>query len=745
MTPADGSDFPHAHPAPPRVLPASRAILLHGGRALVLIEGAESAPPPVGRMLRDGAVSRWTALTWRIEAEGAATVWHGVAVVDRVPTPEDRVMAGGEAWTFPLAPGLDIAPEPLADLVRRAGASGRDVFGFLVANLLAGQEDSPETRACRAFARAFVSAVAEPDGFVEVMAAPTTGGLFAQGWSMSLAAGATILADADGSIARSEVEVALFEREDILPPGKGFCCFGKHWGNTSLEAVDALFFERDGRLLRLDILRTSAIVTGDHATAHVAHMLPRLTGPAGTLAAFKRICRPRFAGVDSLSGTTAPIAAAFDAVLQAPDGTLLTMGWLLDPLARVERALIKSTGNLYCQLDTDWCPLPRPDLNAAFGGDPRFAGLLGARDVMHGFIAKAPARRTQVDGAQVYLELVLDDGSCLFRPVTVTPFDSAERLPQILGALSPSEPELARIVADHLAPFLASVPAASRKAPRGGTGRAIPLGGGPTGQSTVAIMPFRRHAELQTVLALLARAPEAAMLDLMLVASREVAAAGVERLDDAFAFYGVSGSLMVSAGQEGLAGQLDLGVAASASERILCWLPSALPKSPGWLARLEEEATELPGFGLISPTLSHEDGSIYFGGETADGIGGACALAGYGTTRLVRGAPRRATTGAAEIALLDRAALANAGGFAGHLFGDALAHVDLAHRLDAAGRGIWCSGTTEFWILDDHQHTPHADPVERLVRQIDAALLGRSNARRGGDGRPADRPTGEPA
>lgn len=729
MTPADGSDFPHAHPAPPRILPSTRAILLHGGRALVLIEGAEAAPPPVGRMLRDGAVSRWTALTWRIETDAHETVWHGVAVVDRVPTLEDRVMAGGEAWTFPTAPSLDIAPEPLADLVRRAGASGRDVFGFLVANLLTGQGDSPETRACRSFARAFVSAVAEPDGFVEMVAAPNTGGLFAQGWSMSLAAGTTILADADGSIARSEVEVALFERDDILPPGKGFCCFGKHWGNTSLESVDALFFERDGRLLRLDILRGSAAVTGEHATAHVAHMLPRLEGPAETLSAFKRICRPRYAGVDTLSGTIAPIAAAFDAVLQAPDGTLLTMGWLLDPLAKVERALIKSGGNLYCRLDTDWCPLPRPDLNRAFAGDPRFASLLGDRDVMHGFIAKAPALRNQVDGAPVYLELVLEDGTCLFRPVTVTPFDSAERLPQILGALSPTEPELARIVADHLAPFLASVPTASRRAGRGRAGRPIPLGGGPNGQATVAIMPFRRQAELQTVLALLARAPEAAMLDLVLVASREVAAAGVEKLDDAFAFYGVSGSLTVSAGQDGLAGQLDLGVAASDSARVLCWLPSALPKSAGWLARLEEEAAAIPDLGLISPTLAHEDGSIYFGGQPQDGIG-ACALAGYGAARLVRGTPRRTATGAAEIALIDRKALVDAGGFAGHLFGDTLAHVDLAHRLDASGRGAWCSGAVEFWILDDHPATAAIDPVERLVRQIDAALLGRSSARR---------------
>ena len=153
-------------------------------------------------------------------------------------------------------------------------------------------------------------------------------------------------------------------------------------------------------------------------------------------------------------------------MLQAPDGALLAIGWLLDPLRRVERALLKSTANLYAQLDADWCPLPRPDLARGFAQDPRFADLLDERDAMHGFIAHAPAQREQVAGAEVYLELVLEDGSCLFRPLAVTPFESAERLPQLLRRSRPTEPELAP---DRRGPPRARSSRACRR-PRAGPG-----------------------------------------------------------------------------------------------------------------------------------------------------------------------------------------------------------------------------------------------------------------------------------
>ena len=737
MSPADGSDFPHP-PSAAQSLPDCQAILLHGGRALLLFEGAEAPPPLAGRLHQGGARSMWTAECWPVTLDGVER-WHGLAVLDAAPAADAELVgvACGSRWRFAAAPRLDVAVEPLADLVRRAGANGRDVFDFLVKHLIAGRPaDSTEARSHRAFARRFLTAAADRDGFIEVLAAPDTGGLFVQGWSMNLPAGPTILADAAEDaedIELREVEVAHFGRDDILPPGSGICAFGKAWEPERLAALDALFFEQDGRLLRLDVVPGAGLlVAGERATTHVAHMLPRLAGPEGTLAAFKRVCRPRFGGVDTLSGATAPIAAALDCVLQAPDGALLVIGWMLDPLRKVERVLVKSSANLYARLDAAWCALPRPDLCRGFAQDPRFLSLLDERDAMHGFIVHAPARPAQVAGAQVYLELVLEDGSCLFRPLTVTPLESGERLPQILQSISPNEPELARIVEEHLAPFLAHVPPASRLPRRGGAVRPLPLGRQHGPRPVSAIVPFRALAELHPMLALLAGAPEAEMLDLTLVAARSVASDLVAPLGDAFRFYGLQGSLLIAADHDSLAARLDLGARASAAPRLLAWTPAALPKGPGWLARLLAEAAALPRPGLLSPALTYEDGSICFAGARQDPAGNVCALSGYGAERLHRGAPRPAPTGAAEIALVDRDALARAGGFTGHLFGDAFAHVDLADRLRRAGAGTWCSGAVEFWLLDD-QPPGARDASDRVIRLLDAALIDRRGRLAAGD------------
>lgn len=701
MTP-DGSDFHHMQAV--HALPLTHAILLGGGRVLAIFEGASVPPPADGRLSGRERSTGWTSLDW---SHGGS--WSGVAVLDGVPAAGDDLRGPSGLWRVAATPSLDIAPAPLVALLRATGGSAPAVLRFLAAAL-----DGEPT--ARAFLASFIATVAEPDGFVEIVSRPTTGGLFVQGWSMSLDAGPVRLVSLDEA---PEVRAATFTRDDILPPGRGFGLYIKGMPDDTPASLDALHHEKDGRLLRLDVVRGAQVLLDDAATRHVAAMLPRLAGPRETIGAFRRICRPRFAGIDTMSGTAHPIAAAVDSLLRAPDGGLLATGWLLDPLHRVERALVKSTAGLYMRLDTAWCPLARPDLVAGFGADPRFCGLLDPRDPMHGFIARIPAAPAVPDEADLYLELVLEDGSCLFRPLKATAFESGERLPQLLGALPQTEPEITRIVEDHLAPFLASVPPVSPRPPRGAWNRPHGLGGVlATPRETVAVVPFRTWGELQPMLALLAGTPEAEALELSLVTSRPTAADTLVRVEEAFDFYGLAGRLVVVPEHDGTPLRLDAGAAASATPLVLAWTPAALPKTAGWLARLRAEAMALPGGGLVSPALTYEDGSIAFGGLRSDTTGG-CGLTGFGARRLPRGEPRPAPAGAAAIALIDRTSLARAGGFAGRLFGEAHAHVDLADRLRRQGAGAWCSGTVEFWLLEDHG----PDPDSRLVRRIDEALL----------------------
>ncbi|WP_424931432.1 hypothetical protein [Amaricoccus macauensis] len=727
MRPADGSDFPQTGQSTFTLCDTS-AILLHGGRTLLLIESAEQCLPASGTLSQEGNILPWHAKCWQTGG-GDAARWCAIAILDALPKngAELRDPATGWVWTFSEQPSVDVAPQPLADLVRRSGVDCRDVFNFLTRHLLEGRSDSDEARSYQEFARNFFTAAAERDGFLEILAAPECGGLFAQGWSMSLDAGHTTIASVAGGLSVREVDVATFEREDILPPGHGVCFFCKDWKEDDLQAVDAVFFERDGRLLRLDVVKGSLLkLRTEQADAHVRTMLGRIEGPDETCRAFRRICRPRFGGTDTLSQTPLPIAAAFDQLLQAADGSLLAIGWMLDPTHRVERVLLKSTGNLYAPLEQNWCALPRPDLNNGYGADPRFVDLLGPGNTMHGFIVHVPAPRERVDACDLYLELVLDDDSCLFKPLVPTPFNSAERLPQILGAISPKDPELGRIVEDHIAPFLAAVPPASTGRLHGRKARMIPLGGKTEGRPVTAIMPFRTMAELQPILGVLAGSEEARMIEFILVTKRTTASEHLSRLEDAFRFYGLRGGVVVAPDESTVSSQIDMAASVASGARVLCWMPSALPKCHGWLTALMQQADRLPVPGLLSPALTYEDDSIYFGGARLDDAGTetACALTGYGAEWLPRGAPEMVASGAAEIALIDRDLLLRAGGYSGLLFSDAFAHVDLASRLRRLASGAWCAGAVEFWMLDEPQPDDDA-AFPSLMRKVDAALLAR--------------------
>ena len=186
--------------------------------------------------------------------------------------------------------------------------------------------------------------------------------------------------------------------------------------------------------------------------------------------------QPSFDGRDTPTGVTAPIAVALDSVLQAPNGALLIVGWMLDPMRRVDRVLVRSVAGLDVPIGATWCALPRPDVSRGLAVEPQFDGLLDDQDVLHGFIVHAPARREQTVGAQLYLEVVLDDETSLFRPITLMPFGSAERLPKVLWALSADDPQLDHIVEEHLAPFLTSVLPVARGLRGGGGTRPIALG-----------------------------------------------------------------------------------------------------------------------------------------------------------------------------------------------------------------------------------------------------------------------------
>lgn len=684
----------------------SAAIVLPGGRVALIVERSSVSLPARGTVEGAGA---WVALSQEVEGLQLAVALlpamppHGARLLDLAGEPVARIARAGH---------LDVTAAPLLRLVRAAPERSAELLRFLqgaVGSVAPG------------LVAEFVQGAAEQAGFVEVAARTECGGLYLQGWAQGLEPGFVAIQGLPGSEGR-EMAVASFARDDILAPAAGICLYAR-LVPPELPVPPALYFERGGRIARLDVIAaTRAATEGAAATVHIRAMLPRLEAPRETLGAFRRICRPRFEGRDTLAEHAGPVDAAFDRVWRAADGTLLVSGWLLDPLGRVEHALLKSRANLYAPLHRSWHLLPRPDLNKAFASNPRFAGLIDDRDVMHGFITHVPARPDQTL-SDVYLELVLDDGSCLFRPVTVTPCQGEAVLPAILVGLSPAEPELPQIVEQHLAPFLQGLAREAKPLKR--IARPSPLGPGPAGHSVAAVMPVASLAELQPIFAALVDSPGDAAMDLTLVAGRRVAAEIRDALDASFRFYGLTGQLVVVPDHATLQARLDAGLDAVEAARVLFWQPCALPRDRGWLARLVLEADRTKA-GQISPALMYEDGSIYFAAMRPDlaGANATCSQAGFGSDMLDRGLTRPVSAAAAEISLVNRERVVAAGGMSGHLFSDRFTHLDLARRLRGAGAGIWCAPAIGFWMVEDPR--PEDDgPHVRMTRAIDAALIAR--------------------
>lgn len=712
MSPADGAFIDIV--AQPDALTPDLAIILPGGRCLLALSHLAETLPRRGNC----GDAIWRATCWP-----AATGRAGLAFVDAPLVGTSWLRGPTENGREILSPRhIDIAAVPLADFVRRHGLNNRAVYDFLI-SVMSDTTTGKARESDRHFANDFLSLAAEPGGYVEILAIPDTGGLFAQGWAMSLDAGRHKLVRLDGTFELCDADVAVFPREDIPAPHMGFCLFSLDARAADLDALDCLLQEQNGVVKRFEILRGSVLkLRGEAAESHVRHMLPRLACEGKVI---QRICRPRYQGIDTLSATALPVAAAFDAVFESPSGGLLAMGWLLDPLRHVERVILKSTAGLYAPLQDFWNPLPRADLNDGFASDPRFSRLLDAADCTHGFIAYSAGRPRQ-GHEEFYLELVLTDKTCLFRPLKITLVEGRELLPQILAAVPMQDPALDMIIKDALAPFLGELP------PRRRTSRAAqrPIALSPDAGEITTVIPLHRLAHLQPMMALLSGTAAAQRLDLVIVMERAQAARAASGLKDLFAFYRLRGRLLPVTEQTDFCARIEAGLSLAKGERVLLWSPSALPATSGWLDLLEAELARQDSPGLISPTLIYEDGSVFYGGDgaTADNH---TPMLGYPLGWMTRGAPRAMPAGAAQIALIDRDAMAQVGGFSGHLYSDTMAHCDLARRLHEQKFGTWASGNVDFWMLEDPPSV--GDEITRLLERVDSSLMGNMAATVSGD------------
>lgn len=692
-----------------KIISPDTLILLPGNFSVFLFSGLDVELPDQAMVEIGPHVSSWMNIGW--EHSGRK---HAISMIGTVPTASFKVMCADGRFVE-VGPAHAMTPDikKLAEVVRDLGGPLGDVFQLLRATI----EELAHSEMTDVLMQ-FLDLTAEHSGFVEVAALPETGGLFLQGWSNPTIAQDYRLLTGTGEVSAA---CAGFARDDLIAPAAGFCLYARNHPGE-FRKTKSVFLWRQDDLRRLDILpELSEPVRGEAANEHIRAMIPRLAAKAPVVSKFKRICRPRFRGVDTLSNYDGPVAVGLDMVLQAEGGLFVT-GWILDPLAQIDLALVKSTADLYAPLRPNAHSLHRPDLLDAFAHAPRFAGLLDPSETRNGFMCFVPATNDQLSGAALYLELVLHDGQCLFQPITARQCRDVGAAHAVLNTVPRHDPAVKTILTRHVAPFLVGLCAKVAESQH----QLIPVGEDiDEGEKPVAaLMTMSRPEDLKPVFASLSNTPEAKDIHLVIIIDDTVDPQVVTDLDNQFRFYGLSGGVVSCPSKMSKAARLDLALGMTNAPHILLWGPQALPQTRGWLDLLRSEAAALPTPGLVSPMLSYEDGSIHFGGERMKGCPAQAISQLAGFNRINRDDVKNVevSAGAGELALIDRDLLVAVGGIAGRLLGDKYTHHGLGARLRRNNAAAWCIPRVEFWMLPD-QNTPDRIASSSFIDDVDAAII----------------------
>ena len=593
-------------------------------------------------------------------------------------------MDGATQWRIPNLGRLDLAPQLVAEHVSTTGGDPKQLLDFLRYHLIddhiAGDEPTPRARE---FLNGYLQAATRRDGFIEIVGRPECGGLLLQGWAFNLAQGEAAAGVLGNDLQMTSCVVATFERADLVAPARGFVAYLKD-ATIPVDGVRHAFLGSGPQLIRLDTVSENRLLLEGLDVVDISGMLPRLLSDRQTIRRLQRVCRPRYPGHETITALAIPVRAAVDAALLADGAGLFLTGWLLDPETRVERVFVKCGGDLYHRLDLTWVRQPRPDLLRGFAGirhSPAF-GCYRA-DLMHGFLAFVPCSQSLQKPDELYLELLLEDGRCGFLPLPIEHARGQRQVSRILATISPDEPELARIVRDHLAPYVEAVGALPK--PRLGAGRSIPLGSEVRDPVVSTIIPLSDDwLAIETLLSHLAADPDFAGVELVLVAGRDRARAISERLSRTMRFYGLCGHLVLSSEDLDLSDAFVLGASRAKGHLLLCVATSVLPKGRDWLLGLVAEQ-RASAAGMVCPTLLYEDGSIRYAGRPL-GQSTAGELAGYPASSLAGSRPCTVDHGPPDCFLVECALLLELGGMVAGLLGPELQHLDLARRIQAAGR-----------------------------------------------------------
>ena len=699
--------------------------LLVDSRTMIVI-GEASAPVAESGELRFPALhdveGQWRALNW----PGATDGVHFVAVISAANVL--RAQAGGmvlnaEAGSvaIPDATRVEIEHGSLIKALHELEIDLASAFEFLRRALVTGQATAGQP--IWRFLFAMLSSISKQDGFVEILGTAEGGGLFLQGWSVHLPPGGLDLGILSSSFEMGRATIATFERPDLPATARGLVAYVPMI-NVEPGTVQRIHFRAGQDYLHLDVVDRRLILGPSETLGHLRDVQAKLTGDPTLLATLRRLCRPRFTGVDTVTPLPIPVRIAVDLALHADGAGVFVSGWLLDPRRLVRDVVLRNTaGRTIGHVEDGWVRLPRPDVTQGFTGDALFnADLARAQDHRHGFMAFVPFDGTISADDAIYLELGFADDSCGFMPLRLERPEPGAVLSRLLSSVNVDDPEIEEIISRHLGPLAAAIGAVHH-----GTDEAPAVsrfGDRKRRPAVSVIVPVApEFKDLDVNLAQFAGDPDFQDCEFIFVAPRaggEPAAAAIKR---GASFYGTSGTFILTDRIHDRFAAMEIGAKYGRADQLLFLLPSILPRERGWLGKLRRATAALPSPGIVSPTLLYEDESIRYAGSATlpeeNAIATLGRFAGYSHHWLGNSVLTPVWAGTMECALMPRKLFEACGGFSRILLGPDLKNADFALSLRTQGQPAYWLPDVALYALDEPEAASNGEYWTRVRGLVD--------------------------
>lgn len=612
---------PATGPAPDiHVLRATRLVV--AGDDLLLFETRTPQPLPAAvQAWADGCRSRPVPLrcvTLDQQADGSGfavfALLHSAGLDSGGPR-QLTIANGKERYCILLDAPEHAQGGPLLEAVCQEPSSALPRFiDFMIGALNGVGSGRPAGPEAQSLLRESLRRGGRAAGVIEIAGVVPGHGVLVQGWSnREPGAGRPVVVEAESGCECRRAIFAWFPRDDLGDGGQGFIGLIEMPDREDRAGPHRLHLRDSSGWWHVDWLADGQQLPGDSTREHLLAMLPRLHADRPTLRKLRRVARGGFEGRDTLSAVDRPVRMGIDLAVLAGGTGLFLSGWLLDPAKLVDSIAVRSTAGMASGLSQHWTRTARPDLNEGFGADPLFAPHLVSGEVRHGFMAFLPHAKAPTGAEEFYVELALVDDTVHFLPLSPDPSAKPAMVRRLLESFDRADPAASRLIERQIGPLIA---ATARRAPvKPHEVNVLEPLAPPRRPLRSLVVPIHATTrDFDVNLASFAVDPDFRTTEVVVVAPADLGGPALSALCHQSAFYGLNVRLVVTQEVLDSSAALQAGIEHAACETVVFLSASAFGRSAGWLDRLCRRFDELPGPGLMSPTLLYEDDSIKFAG-----------------------------------------------------------------------------------------------------------------------------------